>query len=294
MVKTRENDEIFLKGEDAFYMGMLCFAIPVHELAFAVEGVSAAAHKATKEIAPSDIATEGIHHGLEELFESGIDTGDFRLNGTKIESSEQFIESMKKIDPNLMQGNNFSVIVEHLQRIFELNAHQENFIRRRKDACVIYGALCSQLEGILQPARDEANPQIILSEKLIQLLQHLESEQSDCPDRPIAVLLSNCGASKGQAHFPETMTVASVIGLLVFMIFSSATRDNKCATLMRELCESLSLSYDEAEHYNCQIWSAPTFDSPRAARAWRDWTGFPGCHVLGLHACSKDGRIGSR
>ena len=257
LVKIRENAELVMtEDEGIIYIGMLCFAVPVHELAFAVEGVSAAVNGATKGIEPFDMATEGIQYGVLQLFENDeVDTRAFKIDGTKIETAVQFVEFLA--NQGVMEDTKFSVVVEHLQRIFELNAHQENFTRRSEDARVIYRALCSQLEQVVEPARDEANPQNILSEKLVQLLQRLESGQ--LPLGPIEELLSICEASETEKYLPEVMTVGSVIGLLAFLILSKG--ESLCTKFMRELCESLSLSYDGAERYACQIWSAPRLSS---------------------------------
>ena len=112
----------------------------------------------------------------------------------------------------------FTLAVEHLQRIFELNT-QENFIKRSKDARAIYSTLSSQLEEMLEPIRDEANPQIIWSDKLIQLFERLESGQL-LTDHTIEALLSKFELSELRDFLPENMTIGSITGFLLFFILA--------------------------------------------------------------------------
>ena len=266
MVKTREHAELVLNDE-FFYIGLLCFAVPVHELALAVERVSAGINGVTEERQSFGMALEGIHSGLQQLFESDLDTSaGLQIGDERVQSADQFIEMFNR-DPQMfdcMHGNQFNMAVEHLQRILELNLHQPNFINRSADARLIYSALSSQLEEVLEPARDEANPQIILSEKLKPLLDRLASGCPDHDPSPMEALLGICKMDKAAKLFPERMTLGSAIGILSFFILANS---DECLELfIAHLCISLCLDCDNSERYTCQVWSARFFDPPCTPR----------------------------
>ena len=141
----------YLGGSNADYIQMLCFTIPVHELAFVVEAVSAPANEATTEMAPFDMAIAGIRCGVQQLFESEVDTNAWMLGQHKIETPGQLVDCLND-RASIMEDNKFSVNIEHMQQVFELNAHQEKFSNRMKDTRAVYSALCNQLVELLAPA----------------------------------------------------------------------------------------------------------------------------------------------
>ena len=68
MMKSPEMQRAIVDNVDKWvYIGLMCFAIPVHELAFAVEAVSAAQLGATTEMNALDLADEIINAGMPTL-----------------------------------------------------------------------------------------------------------------------------------------------------------------------------------------------------------------------------------
>jgi len=71
MMKSPETQRSIVDHDNGWvYLGLLCFAIPVHELASAVEAVSAAQLGATTDLNPLDMANEIIDRGMQQLIDT--------------------------------------------------------------------------------------------------------------------------------------------------------------------------------------------------------------------------------
>ena len=255
MMKTREAQRSIIDHDDGWvYLGLLCFAIPVHELASAVEAVSAAQLGATADMNPLDMANDIIDRGMPQL----IDTPGY-------------VDSVNELMAEDARGgfdNTLSANIAHLQQVFDMNAHKDNFAKRCKDTRAIYSELYTHLSKFIEPARDAENPQIIRANKFLEVFESLETGSADRQFENLKFLVRIQFDEDGlKTMLPECMTTASAIGLLAFFIFTLVNADHNNATqdfeaIKHELWDSLSLDYHDTDQYECEISSAPIQTPP--------------------------------
>ena len=258
MMKSPEMQRAIVDNDNGWmYIGLMCFAIPVHELAFAVEAVSAAQLGAATEMNALDLADEIINAGMPTLNDIPGYAG----------SVQELMRESKDAEGEF-DNHALTAMIQHLQSVLDTNAHQVDFVKRSKDAWEIYSALYAYLCRFIEPARNEVNPETITREKLLEVCENLNSSGTGMgvdDDEKLKDFFDGKLFAALKKMLPESMTVASTIGMLVLIMFASERHhlSGQFIPFIRDLCGSLSLNYESCDPYDCgenSIGSTPFHD----------------------------------
>ena len=223
--------------------GLMCFAIPVHELAFAVEAVSGAQLGATTEMDPQEMANDIIDENMPQLLD----------NPAYSDSVRQLYEEQKESCDGILIET-----IAHLQDVFETNAHQDHFVNRTTDMRAIYSAIYGCLGEFIEPARDPINREVVKTDKLLEALKSIEESRATNIEKCLQLLAKSEIFRNASAMLPELMTFASTVGLFTFfLIIDDGAAAEDFIALKLDLCCSLSLSYEDADRYACDVLSIP-------------------------------------
>ena len=247
MMKGPEMQRAIVDNDSGWvYIGLMCFAIRVHKLAFAVEAVSAAQLGATTEMNALDLADEIISAVMPTLNDIPRYTG----------SVQQLIRESK----DEFDNHSLTAMIQHLRSVLDTDAHQDNFMKRSKGVREIYSALCAYLCRFIEPARDEVNPESITREKLLEVYENSNSSGTDMgvdEDEKLKDFFNGDIFAALKQMLPEFMIVASTFGMLALIMFANERHhlSGQFIPFIRDLCGSLSLNYESGDPYDCAIAS---------------------------------------